>query len=131
MTTATDEIWRVVSYHSGTVTVQNVGPSGVRSPRVGIHYRAREHDLGPATDTDRWNLAASIARVLNGLDSAGGEFIRETETTGSWRGIQFSSIGPMIDKRPPTCLWTEEDSIQANITRFHLMDSICGKMGTE
>lgn len=131
MTTATEEIWRVVSYQSGTVTVQNFGPSGGRSPWVGVHYRPREHESGPATDTDRWNLAVKIARLLNDFDFAGEEFIRETETTGNWRGIQFSAIGPMIDKRPPTCWWIEDDSIQANMARFHLMDSICGKVPNE
>ena len=127
MTTATDEMWRSQTYQSGTVNVVNFGPDTGRCPWVGIHYR-HGHKLGPATDGDRIALAERIARVLNNLESSGGEFIRETETTGNWRGIQFSAIGPMIDKRPPTCWWIEDDSIQANMARFHLMDSICGKV---
>lgn len=100
-------------------------------PWVGVHYRAKSHELGGATDNDRYDLSERIARVLNGTEPTSVEFIRETETTGNWRGIGFSAIGPMIDKRPPTCWWIEDDSIQANKARFRLMDSICGKMVTE
>lgn len=121
------DIWRVVSYYSGTITAQNLGPGSAREPHIGIYYRASSHELGQSTDIDRFHLAERICRILNEHDTSDPEFVRETEVTGNWRGIRFSAIGPMIDKRPPTCWWIEDDSVQANVARIHLMDEVCGK----
>ncbi len=111
-------------YQSGTVNVENFGPESAKSPWIGIHYRPE----GQATDDERMILAARIQSVLNNEIPCDAGFARDSLTTGNWNGLQFSAIGPMIDKRPPTCWWIEDDSMQANIARFHLMDAICGKM---
>ena len=98
-----------------------------RAPHVGILYRASSHELGQATDSDRYELAARICRILNEYDRPDSEFIRETEVTGNWRGIRFCVTGPMIDRNPPNLWWIEDDSVQANVARISLMDEICGK----
>lgn len=122
MIIATDEIWRVVSYQSGTITVQNFGPSGARSPWIGIHYRPGSH----VTDEERYALAMTLCRVLNDWSKPSGAVIRTSQIAAKWNGIEFSAIGPMIDKRPPTCWWIEDDSVEANKSRIHLIDSVCG-----
>lgn len=126
--------WRVVSYASGTITVADgklqstkFGVRGV-GPHIGIHYRRAASD-GSATlttDHERYALAEKLAGLLNGSDQDRTGLVRKSEIVGASAGIEFSAIGPHVDRNPPNCFWFEDDRPEAKSSRAKLIDRVFG-----
>jgi hypothetical protein len=131
MKTATDEYWRVKSYLSGTINVEDgrIEPTkyGVKGigPHIGIHYKpAGDGGESPTTDNERYDLAERIAGLLNNTAVERHRFVRIDDNNGSFNGIEFSAIGPHFDRRPPTCWWDQLETDEAKASRKFLMDQI-------
>lgn len=125
--------WRVTYYGSGTVTVSDgrlqATKYGVRSvgPHIGIHYRPHPSSgASETTDSERLEIAKWLAGILNGIYDNRHLMQRTGETTGTWKGVEFSAIGPHVDRDPPHCIWFQDESWEAKTARARLVDRLFG-----
>lgn len=114
------EDWRVNSYLSGTVTVQDQ-----TNPDIWLYI------FGPGLpdDDERDRIRHEYARLLAGFLNGGlrPAFLKDMERTSEsyLKGVDGSSIsacGPMYDKHPPKCWWVQKEDLVSKRRRAALID---------
>jgi len=123
----TPGIWRVASYLSGTINVEDgkyrrgeYGGLYSVGPHIRILYRNNGHKRrNTATEEERMELAERIASLLNGDGNCAG-LTRTSETEGHSEGLGFAATGPYIG-----CVIVEEDP-RFESARAKLLDRIFG-----
>ena len=114
------DVWNVRCYHSGTI---NVEPPQ-RGPWL---YVFGPGEVDGDSYSNRFAVAESLCAFLNGGPRPAWlcdmKRVAENEL-GDFDGTRIIATGPMIDKRPPTCWWVQDDSSDAHDARARLIDSI-------
>lgn len=130
MVVVTEGQYRMRSYQSGTVNVEDMRRNGGNAPYVNIGYRPRGADAKEddgIVDRRRMEIAEHLAELLNGESDDRSRITRTGEFGGRWDdGTTFGACGPMIDLNPPRCHWVQDERYQAVSARARLIDIVFG-----
>jgi len=127
------EDWQVQCFQSGTMIVANVAIPSIpfaygMNPQVPWLYIYGPGELDEDCQKNRYQLCVDVATYLMGRGNRP-RWLDDLRRVSEERaedidGTSIEATGPMVDKKPPCCIWYPDESYEAKNARARLMDRL-------